>query len=295
MLDFNIGENKEFFRVKKILDELKESPDFKKDRVIILCELAQKLYKNLEIKVDTKNIRGYRFSGTKIISSNMTEDDLIKETTKAIEEQINVDVAIENLTSLVRFWKQSSSEKDVYKPFLDEVVAILNETAVFLNDSKKVEDIKNIIKSKEEMIDVVKKEATELDKSLKEATLRYRRNLLAIQPRLDDWTIVRNVLEFRLSSNQLTSPHLDQFTNIMLHLILAGGRDYVENVIEKLNITKNTIFEIVSLKDYANYLILNDTQTMIGIIDDKSYNFDIEKYLKDIESGKKPNNKIQLT
>lgn len=295
ILDFEISDDKEFFRVKKILDELKESPDYKKDRIILLGSLADKLYKNLEIKTDTNNIKGYRFSGTKIITTNMNEADLIKETIKAVEEQLNVEVAMENLSSLVRFWKESSIAKDVYKPFLSEVVGILNETSVYLNESKNVENIKLIIKSKEEMVEGLKKENAELTKKVEVDKLIYKRYELSIQPFLDNWNIVRDLLKHRTSANPLKEPLLDSFTDIILYLLISRGRASIENAVEELGMTKERIFEVVNTSPYSDILILNDTQTMVGMIDKPSYKFDTEAYLKDVmESKVRPNNKIKV-
>lgn len=295
ILDLDVKENSEFFKIKKILDDLKESPDYKKDRIIILSSLADKLYKNLEIKTDINNIKAHRFSGTKVVTANMSEGDVIKETIKAIEEQLNVDIAIENLSALVRFWKASSLEKDVFKPFLSEVIGILTDTSAYLEESKNVEGIRLMIKSKEEVIEGLKKENTEIKKNAEADKLIYKRYELSIQPFLDNWNIVRDLLKYRGSADPLRVPFLDNFTDIMLYLLLSRGRASVENVVEEVNLTKERVFEIVKTSPFSDFLILNDTETMIGIIDKPSYKFNTDAYLNDvIEKKIRPNNKIKV-
>ncbi len=292
ILDFNIGESNEFFRIKKILDELKESKDYKKDRIIVLSSVADKLYRNLEIKTDVNNIKGYKFSGTSVVTATMNEEALIKETMKAVEERLNFDVAIDNLSSLVRFWKTSSLEKNVYKPFLFEVINILNETSAYLEESRNVEAIREVIKSKEDVIEGLKKESLTFEETIKINESKYKRYEMAIQPFLDNWNIVRDLLNYRLSTDPIKSHLMENYSDIIMCLLLSRGRDSVVNICNELNMTKERVFEVVNAYET---LILNDTQTMVGIINKPSYKFDTEAYLNDIMEKKiKPDNKIEV-
>lgn len=284
IINIDVPEDKEFFRVKNILDKLRESPDYKKDRIILLSNMATDLLRDITLTTDINNIKAYRFSGTKVITATMNEADVVKESLRAVEEQFNVDVAIENLSALVRFWKASSNEKDVYKPLLQEVISILQETQVYLQETKEVDGLKEIIKGKEQMVSSLQSEQEGLVKTLNAERLKAKRWQESIQPLLNNLNIIKAVAEFKAESNPLTAPLLNNFTDVMVHLITEGGRDTLSNVAESLNVTTALIIEIQ--RNYTEFLELNPTKTMIGIIKDPKYSFNVNKYLEELEKKK---------
>ena len=291
IINIDSPDNKEFFRIKKILDELRNSDDYNKDRIILLTNLAKKLMEDIKINTDDGKITANRFSGTKIVNSKMTEAEVLSETYKAIEEQFNLDIAIENLTALVRFWKNSSKEKDVYEPLLKEIVEVLDDTQVYLEQIKKVEDIKKIMKGKEDIILSLQNEKKGIIQELDIEKFKVKKWKDSIQPLLNNLNIVKSLLDFKNSVNQLTTPHLGLFSDVVVYLILEGGKDGIPNIAEGLGVTQELIMEVQRL--YVDFLELSPSGEMIGIVPKEEYDFNIEEYLEEIEHSKKPNFKLK--
>jgi len=291
IINIDSPDNKEFFRIKKILDELRNSEDYNKDRIILLTNLAKKLMEDIKINTDDGKITANRFSGTKIVNSKMTEAEVLSETYKAIEEQFNLDIAIENLTALVRFWKNSSKEKDVYEPLLKEIVEVLDDTQVYLEQIKKVEDIKKIMKGKEDIILSLQNEKKGIIQELDIEKFKVKKWKDSIQPLLNNLNIVKSLLDFKNSVNQLTTPHLGLFSDVVVYLILEGGKDGIPNIAEGLGVTQELIMEVQRL--YVDFLELSPSGEMIGIVPKEEYDFNIEEYLEEIKHSKKPNFKLK--
>ena len=291
IINIDMPDSKEFFRIKKILDELRNSEDYNKDRIILLTNLAKKLMEDIKINTDDGKITANRFSGTKIVNSKMTEAEVLSETYKAIEEQFNLDIAIENLTALVRFWKNSSKEKDVYEPLLKEIVEVLDDTQVYLEQIKKVEDIKKIMKGKEDIILSLQNEKKGIIQELDIEKFKVKKWKDSIQPLLNNLNIVKSLLDFKNSVNQLTTPHLGLFSDVVVYLILEGGKDGIPNIAEGLGVTQELIMEVQRL--YVDFLELSPSGEMIGIVPKEEYDFNIEEYLEEIKHSKKPNFKLK--
>ena len=287
IINIDMPDSKEFFRIKKILDELKNSEDYNKDRIILLTNLAKKLMGDIEVSTDVTKITANRFSGTKIVNSLMTEAEVLSETYKAIEEQFNLDIAVENLTALVRFWKSSSKEKDVYQPLLKEIVEVLDDTQVYLEQIKKAEDIKKIIKGKEDIILSLQNEKAEMIKELDVEKFKVKKWKDSIQPLLNNLNVIKSLLVFKNSVNQLTTPHLNLFSDVVVHLILEGGRDGISNVAESLGVTAELIMEVQRL--YSDFIEISPSGEGIGIVPKPEYDFNIEGYLEELENNKKAN------
>jgi hypothetical protein len=277
IIDLDVKDTKEFFRVKKILDELKTSPDYQKDRVILLLQMASKLYNEIAEITNDNKIKAWRFSGTKIVSSILTEEEVVNETIKAIEEHLNTDVAIQNLSSLVKFWKGVSKEKDVYKPLLQELIVLVDETRVYLQETKNMKVLKESIKTYEQMITSLKNEAKVLEKSLKDKEIENKHWKSVVRPILDHINILKEHIKIKTRLNPFTTPDLNLFTDILIYLILEDGRAAIEEVAERLNITDEVVRRVQ--ERYKDYLEIGPSGEMIGIIQRKDYKFDLDGYL----------------
>jgi len=282
LIDTEVPVNKEFFRVKKIVDNLKESPDYNKDRLILLLDMAEKLYREIEIGTNDKKIKAYKFSGTKVVSAELSEGEILVETTKAIEEHFNTDVAIENLTFLIKFWKNASREKDAYKPLLGELINLANETRVYLQETKEIAALKESIRNKEMIISNLKSQNDEIFQKYKDNKFKkdyWREPLRAV---LTNFNVIKEHYQLRKTLNPELDKDIGILTDIVLYLCFEGEerRAYIEKISEDLNIKKGKVTEIV--EKFNNVLEFNPKGDAVGIIHRRTHRFDIEDFLGEL-------------
>lgn len=289
MIKTDIPENKEFFRVKRIIDELKVSPEYEKKKIILLINLANNLVREIDIKVDPSKIQGLKFSGTSIVNASMTETEILQETIKALEERYNIDVVVENMSALIRFWKIASGEKETYKPLINEFIKILEECQKNLTDADAdaLKTAQELIRGKEEILRSQELELKNVKLMLEEEALKTKRWQNYVQPLVASFDITNDLREYIYSIPVMKRDDEALLYVVVMelllipekrasikHLMLITGQD--EDRIERLQQIHHTFLEI------------NPTHTMIGIIKrhlgDKEFN--LEEYIKTLEERK---------
>jgi hypothetical protein len=279
--------NKDFFKIKKVLDELKVMPEYEDRKIILLIDLARETLKHHDRKTDPSTIKAYMSKGSEFVLTTMPEEKVLNEAAIALEERLNIDVAVQNLTALVKFWKTSSEEKDIYRPLIDELVSILSDVEKHLQEKSKIEDMKTMIKSKEDLVNSQEQQIIDLKKELdieKQVSAKWEG---AVRPLLNNANVIAAFVKYKSKMGPV-APNLNYFDDIVLHLLLKDQmRDTIVNISKELTITPEKIIEVH--KQYSNFIEMGPSKTMLGIINKKEYYSDVEEFVS--KRVKKENNR----
>lgn len=286
MIKTDIPENKEFFRVKKIIDELKVSPDYEKKKLILLINLARDLVREVEMRTNPQTIQGMKFSGTSVVNATMTEEEILKETVKALEERFNIDVVVENLTALIRFWKISSNEKETYKPLILEFVRILEEVQKHLidADANALKDAQDLLRSKEVLINSQDLELKNIKLELEEEKFKTKKWASYVQPLVASYQISDDLREYLSSIPILKRDEEALLFSIVLELILCPEkRASIKSLALAIDKPEERILRCQAI--HQKFIEINSRQTMIGLIKRHlgEKDFKIDEYIASLE------------
>lgn len=162
LIDNKDPSNNEFFRIKKIFDDLVKDPKHSDLlKLEILMKKAQELYDYLQkTGILVKEVEVYRYKPGAIEPelTNKTVAEAIKEADRAFNIFHDYDIAKENYNRIINVYDRRLRQFSVYEPFFDHIMNLMSRLQVKFKDIKMLDELAEEKKKLLNEMELLKKE-----------------------------------------------------------------------------------------------------------------------------------------